>query len=166
MAWKTMDIEEQRVRFVVAAARGTQGFSSLCAEFGISRPTGYLWQQRYQDLGIRGIAERSRKPHRSLRRTADNLEQRVVELRLRYHPPRWEYPSADWVLKVDCNGTLEIKKRKWRIGQALAGEYVQVVPASGRWMIFYSATLVRELDPQIQCWTVVERWIPDSTSVF
>jgi hypothetical protein len=34
MAWKTMDIQEQRVRFVVAAARGTQRFSSLRAEFG------------------------------------------------------------------------------------------------------------------------------------
>jgi len=87
MAWKTMDIQEQRVRFVVAAVRGAQGFSSLCAEFGISRPTGYLWLQRYQELGVRGIAERSRKPHRSPRRTADGLEQRVVEQRLRY--PDW-----------------------------------------------------------------------------
>ena len=69
------------------------------------------------------------------------------------------------MLKVDCNGTLEIKKRKWRIGQALAGEYV-LVPASGRWLIFYCATLVRELDPQIQCSTVVEHWIPDAPSVF
>src|SRR5260370_21663543 len=82
-----MDIQEQRVRFVVSAARGTQRFSSLCAEFGISRPTGYLWLRRYQELGVRGIAERSRKPHRSPRRTADSLEQRVVEVRLRY--PDW-----------------------------------------------------------------------------
>jgi transposase InsO family protein len=89
MAWKSMDIQEQRVRFVVAAdgAGGTQGFSSLCAEFGISRPTGYLWRQRYREFGVRGIAERSRKPHRSPRRTTDRLEQRVVELRLRY--PDW-----------------------------------------------------------------------------
>jgi transposase len=87
MAWKTMDIQEQRVRFVVAAARGLQGFSSLCAEFGISRPTGYLWLRRYQELGVRGIAERSRKPHRSPRRTPGSLEQRVVQLRLRY--PDW-----------------------------------------------------------------------------
>ena len=87
MAWKTMDIQEQRVRFVVAAAQGTQGLRSLCAEFGISRPTGYLWLRRYQEFGVRGIAERSRRPHRSPRRTADSLEQRVVEMRLRY--PDW-----------------------------------------------------------------------------
>jgi len=87
MAWKTMDIQEQRVRFVVAAAPRTRGFSSLCGEFGISRPTGYLWLRRYEELGVRGIAERSRRPHRNPRRTADSLEQRVVELRLRY--PDW-----------------------------------------------------------------------------
>jgi transposase InsO family protein len=376
-----MDIQEQRVRFVVAAARGTQRFSSLCAEFGISRPTGYLWLRRYQELGVRGIAERSRKPHRSPRRTADSLEQCVVEVRLRYpdwgarklnvvlaregvvlprntihrillrhdliretdqhpralqrferkqpnelwqmdfkgpkgwpqpvgplsvlddhsrylialaangttrgepvrqqleeafqrcgvpdgmlmdhgtpwredqapsgythlslwlirqgirlhwsgirhpqtqgkverfhgslqrawrrrgipqqhlqawldeyrwehnyvrphealdmktpasvwtpsakhydpHPPRWEYPTGAWVLKVDCQGKLEIRGRKWTISQALAGERVQVVPLGGRWMIFYCTTLVRELDAQSQCATIVEHWLPDST---
>ncbi len=379
-----MDIQEQRVRFVVAAARGTQGLRSLCAEFGISRPTGYLWLRRYQELGVRGIAERSRKPHHSPRRTADSLQQRVVEMRLRYpdwgarklsvvlaregvvlprntihrillrhdlileadqhppalqrfarkqpnelwqmdfkgpkgwpqpvgplsvlddhsrylivlaangttrgepvrqqlveafqrcgvpdgmlmdhgtpwreeqapsgytylslwlmrqgihlhwsgirhpqtqgkverfhgslqrawrrrgipqqhlqawldayrwehnyvrphealdmrtpasvwtpsvkrydpHPPRWEYPPGAWVLKVDCQGKLEIKRRKWTISQALAGERVCVVPISGRWMVFYCATLVRELDPQIQCSTIVEHWITHSTPVF
>jgi hypothetical protein len=41
---------------------------------------------------------------------------------------------------------------------------VQVVPISGRWMIFYCVTLVRELNPQIQCSTIVEHWIPISTS--
>jgi transposase InsO family protein len=380
MAWKTMDIQEQRVQFVVAAAQGTQGLRSLCAEFGISRPTGYLWLRRYQELGVRGIAERSRRPHRSPRRAADSLEQRVVEMRLRYpdrgarklnallaregvplprntihrillrhelireadqhpraqqrferkqpnelwqmdfkgpkgwpqpvgplsvlddhsryllvlaangttrgepvrqqleeafrrcgvpdgmlmdhgtpwredkapsgytslwlmrqgirlhwsgirhpqtqgkverfhgslqrawrrrgipqqhlqawldeyrweynyvrphqalamntpasvwtastkrydpHPSRWEYPTGAWVLKVDCQGKLEIKGRKWTISQALAGECVHVVPVSGRCLIFYCATLVRELDPQIQCSTIVSHWIPDPTS--
>jgi len=43
MAWKTVDIHEQRVRFVVTASERTLTFSSLCAGFGISSPTGYLW---------------------------------------------------------------------------------------------------------------------------
>jgi hypothetical protein len=42
MAWRTMEVSEQWVRFVVAANRGGSSFSALCAEFGISRPTGYL----------------------------------------------------------------------------------------------------------------------------
>jgi len=87
MAWKTVDLQEQRVRFVVTAARKTQTFSSLCAEFGISRPTGYLWLRRYRESGIAGIAEQSRKPHASPRRTAARIEDRVAEIRQRY--PDW-----------------------------------------------------------------------------
>ena len=82
-----MDVHEQRVRFVIAATQKTQSFSALCSAYEISRPTGYLWLQRYQELGIPGIAEQSRKPHRSPRRTASELEQQVVQVRRRY--PDW-----------------------------------------------------------------------------
>jgi transposase InsO family protein len=87
MPWKTMDIREQRVQFVVAASRREKPFSSLCLEFGISRPTGLLWLQRYRNGGIEGIAERSRRPHRSPRQTTLRLEEQVVKLRQRY--PDW-----------------------------------------------------------------------------
>ena len=87
MPWRTMDVHEQRVEFVVAAIRKSQSFRSLCDEFGISRPTGYLWLRRYQRQGVAGIAERSRKPHSSPRRTNAALEQRVRQVRLRY--PDW-----------------------------------------------------------------------------
>jgi len=87
MAWKTMDVREQRVRFVVAASRQEKGFTKLCQEFGISRPTGMLWRERYQQSGLAGIAERSRRPQRSPRQTSGELEQRVVEVRQRY--PDW-----------------------------------------------------------------------------
>ena len=64
MAWKTMDDREQRVRFVVEAAQHTRSFKALCAAYEISRPTGYLWLERYREQGVAGIAEQSRKPHR------------------------------------------------------------------------------------------------------
>jgi len=82
-----MDVQEQRVRFVVAAARREKAFSALCQEFEISRPTGYLWVRRYQKAGVGGIAEMSRRPHQSPRRTLAELEQQVVRLRQRY--PDW-----------------------------------------------------------------------------
>lgn len=82
-----MDVHEQRVRFVVAATQKSQSFSALCAEYEISRPTGYVWLRRYQQCGVTGIAEQSRKPHYSPRRTASELERQVVEVRLRY--PDW-----------------------------------------------------------------------------
>ncbi len=87
MAWRSVDVQEQRVRFVVAADRGGKDFRALCQEFEISRPTGYLWRRRYQQQGLAGIAERSRRPQRSPRQTGEEREQRVVELRQRY--PDW-----------------------------------------------------------------------------
>jgi transposase InsO family protein len=87
MAWKTMDVEEQKVRFVVAATRRERSLTALCEEFGIARPTGYLWRRGYEEAGLAGIAERSRRPKQSPQRTAAELEQRVVELRRRY--PDW-----------------------------------------------------------------------------
>jgi transposase InsO family protein len=87
MPWQTMDVEEQKVRFVVAATRQEKSFTALCQEFGISRPTGCLWRKRYQEAGLAGIAERSRRPRQSPTRTTAELEQRVVEVRQRY--PDW-----------------------------------------------------------------------------
>jgi transposase InsO family protein len=87
MPWKTMDVQEQRVSFVVAASRREKPLSSLCQEFGISRPTGYLWLARYRKQGLAGIAEHSRRPARSPERTAAEVEEPVVALRQRY--PDW-----------------------------------------------------------------------------
>lgn len=378
MAWKAMDVHEQRVRFVVEATQRTRPFSALCAEYEISRPTGYLWLRRYREQGVQGIAELSRKPHHSPTRTNAICEQRVVQTRLRYpdwgarklrvvlereglqlprntihhilvrhdlvcdeerltpavqrfergqpnelwqmdfkgpkgwpqpmgplsvlddhsrylitlaangsthgefvreqleeafrrcglpegmlmdhgtpwwsmgstcgntklslwlmrqgiglcwsrirhpqtqgkverfhgslqralvrrgfsgkHPqnwldayrwehnyvrphealgmrtpasvwrpsprryqpqlPRWEYPQGAWVLKVDCQGKLDIGGRKWKISKAFSGEWVQIVPVEKRIMVFYCATLIRELDTDLQRSTIVERWVP------
>ncbi len=87
MPWMKIDVEEQKVRFVVAAGRREKPLSALCEEFGISRPTGYLWWRRYEEAGLAGICERSRRPKQSPQRTAAELERRVIELRQRY--PDW-----------------------------------------------------------------------------
>jgi transposase InsO family protein len=87
MAWRTMDVREQRVRFVVAAHRREKSLAELCREFDISRPAGYEWLRRYQQGGVEAIAEHSRRPHVSPRRKDEATEQQVVELRRRY--PDW-----------------------------------------------------------------------------
>jgi transposase InsO family protein len=374
-----MDVREQRVKFVVAGLRGERTLSRLCEEFGISRPTGRLWLQRYRAGGVEAIAERSRRPQRSPGQTGSDLEQRVVQLRQQYpdwgarklqqilekqdvrltvstvhrillrhdlvaeedrhvaasrrfersepnelwqmdfkgpknwhqpvgplsilddhsryaialealgttraepvrqrlvaafmecglpqgmlmdhgvpwwswagpeaastglalwlmkqgiglhwsgighpqtqgkverfhgslqraldkrglggkppqqwlndyrwehnhlrphqalgmqtpasrwqpstrrydpDPPRWQYPEGAWVLKVDSQGKLDIRHTKWRIGRALAGEWVQVLEVETRLQVYYCNTLMRELDPSNQQSTIVQRWIP------
>lgn len=381
MAWQTMDIGEQRVRFVVAASREEQSLSALCREFDISRPTGRLWLKRYRVGGLAAIAEASRRPLHSPCQTAEEKEQQVVALRqchpdwgarklqfllgqdglkltvgtvhrillrhelvlredrhapatrrferdapnelwqmdfkgakwwhqpvgplsvlddhsryvvtlealgttksgpvreqlektflrcgvpqsmlmdhgvpwwswdgpevaptmlalwlmkqgirllwsgirhpqtqgkverfhgslqralskrglgeqppqqwldmfrwehnhLRPHealgmatpaslwtpsarrydanPPRWEYPEGSWVLKVDCQGKLDIGNTKWGIARSLAGEWVQVLPIEHRLQIYYCTTLIRELDPATRTSTRVHRSLPSS----
>lgn len=87
MPWKRMEVREQRVEFVVRALRGTEPLSQLCREFGISRPTGYLWLARYREGGVAAIEERSRRPDCSPTQTAPELEARIVALREVY--PDW-----------------------------------------------------------------------------
>jgi transposase InsO family protein len=74
-------------------------------------------------------------------------------------PPAWEYPPGAWILKVDCQGTIDIKDRRWRIGKTLAGERVWIQPVEERYLVFYCNTLVRELNPGMKCSTIVERFI-------
>lgn len=81
MAWGTVDVKEQRVRFVVSAKRGDKGMRALCEEFSISRPTGYEWLRRYTASGIAGVVEKSRRPRKSPTQTAPEIEDRVEELR-------------------------------------------------------------------------------------
>jgi len=81
MAWRSVDVQEQRIRFVVAASRAEASVSSLCAEFGISRATGHLWLKRYRTGGAAAVAEQSRRPLGSPRRTAVEIEERVMALR-------------------------------------------------------------------------------------
>ena len=80
MAWGIKAVQQQRVEFAVRAQAGAP-MAELCREFQISRPTGYLWRQRYEQGGLEGVAESSRRPHSSPQRTAVGIEQHIVELR-------------------------------------------------------------------------------------
>ncbi len=62
-----------------------------------------------------------------------------------------------WLLKVDCQGTLDLRGE--RIGKTLAGEQVRIQPLEQRYLVFFCSTLVPEIDPSNQCSTIVERWL-------
>jgi transposase InsO family protein len=76
-----MDVREQRVRFVIRASQEQASLTDLCREFGISRPTGYLWLGRYRERGVEGVCDRSRRPRQVPRRTGSAVEEEIVELR-------------------------------------------------------------------------------------
>jgi len=87
MAWRVVDVKAQRLCFIEAAVCGERSFSSLCVEYGISRPTGYLWLKRYRTQGVAGLHEASRKPLRTPRRSPAELEEQIVTMRGQH--PDW-----------------------------------------------------------------------------
>ena len=99
------------------------------------------------------------RPHEALQMQTPASVWRKSERRYDPHPPPWEYPEGAWVLKVDCQGTLDLNGRRWRIARTLAGERVMIQPVEQRCLVFYCSTLVREIDPAIQRSTIIERWI-------
>lgn len=82
MPWNWVDMDAERIRFVVRAVDGKEPMTALCREFGISRPTGYLWRRRYLAArSLSAVVERSRRPQNSPGRTRPAIEQRVVAAR-------------------------------------------------------------------------------------
>jgi len=87
MPWKETDVMRLREEFVLRTLSGGESFTDLCAEYGISRKTGYKWKERFVADGLAGLRDRSRRPERS----AGSLgEACVCELvRLKTAHPTW-----------------------------------------------------------------------------
>lgn len=60
MAWRVSKVNEQRKLFIKECQQGNKTFTDICEEFGISRPTGYKWVERYAIEGEEGLEGRSR----------------------------------------------------------------------------------------------------------
>ena len=54
---------DERLRFVARLLEGEK-MAGLCREFGISRKTGCKFFDLYQDVGLEGLTDRSRRPYR------------------------------------------------------------------------------------------------------
>ena len=100
------------------------------------------------------------RPHEALDMQTPASRWRPSARRYEANPPRWEYPEGARVLKVDSQGKLTLARKNWKISNALAGEWVQVVQLEQRLQVYYCTTLIREIDLGIQRSTMVEHWIP------
>jgi transposase InsO family protein len=105
MAWIEASVVAQRAEFVAAAIEGEAPMSWLCAEYGISRKTGYKWLERHAAEGAAGLFDRSRAPKQHGRATAAEIAEAIVELKRArpYWGPRkllarlhHVYPGAAW----------------------------------------------------------------------
>jgi transposase-like protein len=81
MPWREVTRMSLREEFVKLAIQPGANRRELCRRFGIAPKTGYKWLQRYAAAGSSGLEDRSRRPRRSPKRTAAEIEQRVNGLR-------------------------------------------------------------------------------------
>src|SRR3954470_11364313 len=80
MPWKECHVMDERLRFVARLLEGEK-MAPLCAEFGISRKTGYKIFDRYQDCGVQAFSDRSHRAHRQANRLPAPIEATIVRLK-------------------------------------------------------------------------------------
>src|SRR5262249_6053959 len=96
MPWKETSAMDQKVQLIVDWLSGDYRKSELCHVYGISRPTANKWIERYVEQGPAGLVERARTPHRHPHRTPEELQELIVQTKLRYQ--KWGPKKVlDWL---------------------------------------------------------------------
>jgi transposase InsO family protein len=111
MPWKKTCAMDERMRFVSEVLAEEESVTALCADYGISRTTGYKWVWRYREQGPAGLVERSRAPHRHGLARPEEMAAAVLALKRRYKRygpkklrvllaaayPDWSVPAASTI---------------------------------------------------------------------
>lgn len=82
MAWEERTVKAMREEFVRRVLAKEKSKAALCREYGISRPTGDKWIQRFQEG--QALSDQSRAPKTQSGRIAPEMEASIVQLRRQY----------------------------------------------------------------------------------
>jgi len=63
--------------FVIRLKDG-ESMASLCREFGISWKTGYKIYERYEECGLEGLSDRTRRPFRYANQLPEQVEAAIA----------------------------------------------------------------------------------------
>jgi putative transposase len=80
---------DERLKFIARLLDGEKMVA--CREFGISRKTGYKLVNRYNDSGLEGLTDRSRRPYRHANQLPFQIEKLIV--RVKKDKPNWGAPK-------------------------------------------------------------------------
>ncbi|MEO5969800.1 MAG: helix-turn-helix domain-containing protein [Bdellovibrionia bacterium] len=86
MPWKDVRPMDERVRFIMRLLDGER-MTDLCREYGVTRKTGYKFLERYNQFGMEGLNNQSRRPYHLARKTCDEIEKLIINLKGIY--PTW-----------------------------------------------------------------------------
>jgi len=95
----------ERVEFIGLLRSGQRTLASLCREFGISRPTGYKWAERFRLEGLDGLKERSRAPLQRPQQTDPEVQGLLIRAR-KAHPSWGPRKLKAWL--EDRDGALQL----------------------------------------------------------
>lgn len=90
MPWTECSPMDERVRFVARLLDGEK-MAPLCRSFGISRKTGYKIFERYKNIGLEGLTDRSRRPYRQASQLPFQIESLIVSVKK--EQPSWGAPK-------------------------------------------------------------------------
>ena len=128
MPWKETCAMEERMKFVLECLEGEWSKAELCRIYGISRPTGDKWLLRYAEIGIEGLADRSRAPRHHPNGVSPAAEAAIVALRqahvhwgpkklrvlLAREGPGWVWPAASTIGEVLKRHGLTVPRKRRR----------------------------------------------------
>lgn len=128
MPWKVSHMEEERFKFVMEVQKNERSFMLICEDFGISRPTGYKWWNRYEDArDPEALKDLSRAPNRIHKKTSYEVEHLIIQCRkdhpswgpekilarLRKDHARRKWPTVSTAGRVlKRNGLINERKRR------------------------------------------------------
>ena len=110
----------RRLAIIRHAQEVTGNVAKTCRYYGITRQAYYKWLRRYEEHGLDGLRDRSRRPHVSPNATKDEVVGKIVHLRQSYHfgPHKiamylkryhdiqfspsgiWRMPSSRWISRM------------------------------------------------------------------
>ena len=149
MPWKETCAVDERMRFVLAVASGEESFSYWCRRFEISRKTGYKWLARYDEAGVSGLDDRSRRPHHcpheleerlasaclAVRRRHPRWGPRKVRKRLLLDEPETAWPAASTIGVLFDREGLTVPRRRRRRVPAWTAPFAGTAAANDTWTI-------------------------------
>lgn len=80
-----MSVLEQKYQAVLAVISDGRSVSEVAEQWGVSRQSVHAWLRRYEEAGLEGLRQRSRRPATCPHQMPGAVEAQVLELR-RQHP--------------------------------------------------------------------------------
>jgi putative transposase len=90
MPWQECNQMDERLKFIARLLDGEK-MAALCRDFNVSRKTGYKILKRYNNIGLEGLTDRSRRPYRHANQLPVQIETLIV--RCKQDKPHWGAPK-------------------------------------------------------------------------